>query len=472
MTIVLNITHGFQARMLLRSTIASELLRRNVRLVVLAPNAQEEYFRRECEDAGISLELTPRRSSRVENYLAGIRQYLLMNPALGETLNYKNEVFKRQSPVRWRIARSGNSVLGRLPSLRRAYMYLEKRCFPGDEFDSILQRYRPDLVITGTPGYDLSDAHLLRAAKRIKIRTATVMLSWDNLTSKGYMNSVPDDLLVWSDLMRDEAVEYHDFPRQNIIVCGAAQFDHYKGQRELLDRRRWCKDHGIPLDATLIMYGTINPAILPHEPDIVSAIVAAMRNGNFRCRPHLWIRIHPQAVRGVYSHNLEVYRRLAGDDVTIEEPPVQSDKLAWDLPESDKCHLASLLAASHVVATTSSTLVIDGACVGTPQVGVFFDGQRVSPEISVDRFRRYTHYAKLLRTGGVASVVSVDEFVSAVDAYAENPNLHADARRELVKQQLGTLDGAAGLRTATALIRLCSANAQQGLSSYRTAAPV
>ncbi|MFN5710278.1 MAG: hypothetical protein ACK48X_19655, partial [Planctomycetota bacterium] len=42
--IFLNITHGFQARMLLRSKITEELLARGASLVVCSLNAEESYF--------------------------------------------------------------------------------------------------------------------------------------------------------------------------------------------------------------------------------------------------------------------------------------------------------------------------------------------------------------------------------------------------------------------------------------------
>ena len=47
----------------------------------------------------------PSRMSRLESHMTNLRQYLLMNPALGATLNYKNEAFRRQSPKRYWLAR-------------------------------------------------------------------------------------------------------------------------------------------------------------------------------------------------------------------------------------------------------------------------------------------------------------------------------------------------------------------------------
>jgi hypothetical protein len=455
--ILLNITTGFQARMLLRSATAETLLASGASLIVLSSASGERYFRQEFEHPRIILEDLPSRFSRVEANLITLRQYLLMNPSLGRTLNYKNEAFRRQAPKRYWLARAGNSLLGRMPRLRRAYQAMERSVFRGREFDEVLLRHRPDLIVTGSPGYIAEDIHLLRAARRLGIPSATVMLSWDNLTSKGYMAQAPDHLLVWSDLMADEAVRYHDFPREPIHWCGAAQFDHYFGIRNRLDRAAWRRAHGVPADAGMIVYGTINPALVPHEIEILRQIVAAMRSGRFGFTPYLWIRLHPQVIRGQYARSLEPFRQLAGPDVTVEEPCVQSDKLAWDLPKEDAYHLAELLAAADVVVTPNSTLSIDAACAGTPIINLAFDGDApVPPELSVRRFIHYTHAATILETGGIALAESVDDFVRLAKRYVADPTLGAEGRDRMIRQQLGRLDGRAGERTADTLLRLAA----------------
>jgi hypothetical protein len=448
--------------MLLRSSTSETLLQSGAHLIIAKPDAAEEYFLREFEHPQVSVVEMPSRFSRVEGHLITLRQYLLMNPSLGGTLNFKNEVFRRQAPKRYYLARTGNLVLGHVAPLRRAYLAAEKKLFPGAEFDAMLREHRPDLVVTGTPGYTPADIHLLRAAKRLRIPTATVMLSWDNLTSKGYMGAVPDDLLVWSDLMAREAVKYHGFPADRIQWCGAAQFDHYHGWRERFDRLAWRRSHGIADDTPLIVYGTINPALLPHEVNILRSIVRAMRENRFRRRPYLWVRLHPQVVKGAFSQSLEPFRALTADDVHIEEPAVQSSALAWDLPKEDAEHLANLMVAADIVVTPNSTFSIDAACAGTPIINTFFDGDEpFHKELTAKRFMHYTHYAQILETGGIAKAMSIEDFVQMTDAYADNPALDAEGREAILRQQFNALDGQAGRRTAELLAELASRRQHQ-----------
>ncbi len=451
--ILLNITHGFQARMLLRTRITEELRAGGVELIVVAPNANEEYLRRELDQPGIELEMMPLRYPLLEKLAVDARAYLLMNPALGATLNYKRERYRRLHPWRYRITRAGNLLLGNLPPLRRAYQAAEAAVFAGREFDALLARTKPDLVVAGTPGVAAADAHLLRAAKRAKIRSATVMLSWDNLTSKGYMAAQPDVLLVWNQLMRREALDYHDFTGP-IIEVGAAQFDVYReiiGTPELAGFRA---AHGIASRAPLIVWGTINNEIYPNQLEVLQQFVARIEQDPRR--PHLWVRIHPQTVFGRFEHLEPAYRQLASERVTVEFPPVRSESLRWDLPKRDMVHLACLMTQADVVITPRSTLTIDAACAQTPVINLAIDREFA---VGFD----YTHYRNVVKHDGVWIVGSMAELQQAVDTYLREPGLHREGREAIVAEQQGRYFGSAGVRTAAVLARLAAGEPAAGL---------
>ena len=453
----MNITHGFQARMLLRSRIAAELLSAGAELVVCSVNADEPYFVEEFSQPQLQLVKMPTRTGHWEARLSNWRQYLLMNPRLGGTLNHKRETLKRDFPARYYATRSLNLFLGNITWLRRLYMFAEAKLFSAREFDAVLQECKPDLVVTGTPGFNKHDVHALRSAKRLKIPSATVMLSWDNLTSKGYMNGTPDHLLVWSSLMAQEAAEYHDFPREKIYQTGAAQFDVYLAAKQSLDIPSWRRENNVPVDAFMMMYGTINPGICGHELDILKSIIDQMRKQDLPRKPFLWIRLHPQVVNGSWRRSLAPFQSLEANDVHVEVPPVTESRLDWDLPKEDSLHLKNLIAASDLVITTSSTLSIDAACADTPIVNVFFDGREVESAYRVARFKKYTHYAKILETGGIFIADSIDQFAEAMQRYESDPSADRKGRQAIVEQQIGKLDGKAGVRTAKKLLELAGA---------------
>jgi hypothetical protein len=106
-------------------------------------------------------------------------------------------------------------------------------------------------------------------------------------------------------------------------------------------------------------------------------------------------------------------------------------------------------------------LSIDAACADTPVVNVFFDGREVDPAFTVARFKKYTHYAKILETGGIFIADTISQFADAMRRYANNPAADREGRQAIVEQQIGKLDGKAGVRTAKRLLELAQSGASR-----------
>ena len=117
---------------------------------------------------------------------------------------------------RWRAWRPALSVWRRgFPPPHVTTRFFTRRIH-ADLFD----RYRPGLVVTTSPGWFFPDAVVLREAAARGVTTATVVLSWDNPTSKGFRGAEPDQTIVWSDEMARQVAEHHDYPRERIVVAG------------------------------------------------------------------------------------------------------------------------------------------------------------------------------------------------------------------------------------------------------------
>src|SRR5262249_25430032 len=144
------------------------------------------------------------------------------------TNNLFNEQFLRSRRPHYVFLRTLNRLVGRWRPVRDWWMSFESAAVSGRELQSVLEADRPALLVTGTPGTEYMDALLLRCARRLGIPSLCVVLSWDNLTSKGYMAARPDRLVVWNERMRGEAIELHDYASEDVEVAGVAHFDIYQ----------------------------------------------------------------------------------------------------------------------------------------------------------------------------------------------------------------------------------------------------
>jgi hypothetical protein len=311
--------------------------------------------------------------------------------------------------------------------------------------------------VTGTPGSIPADAHLIRAAKRHHVRTACVVLSWDNLTSKGHMAARSDDLIVWNDTMRREAEELHDYDPRRVHVAGVSHFDIYAKPSRALTHDRFCALMGLDPARRIITLGTVTPWLFPYNADVAEILARAIADGRFVAPTQLLIRLHPQVVsRGTqHSENLERFEAIAAayPHVHLDLPGVRSESLMWDVSIDDMAHLADLLRYSDVTLNAGSTLTIDSAIVDTPIVNIGFDGYASPPEVeSVRRIYDFTHYANIVRTRGVRIAASAEQMIGLINAYLTDPTLDRAGRAAIVEQQCYRVDGHSGIRVGQLLL--------------------
>ena len=113
-------------------------------------------------------------------------------------------------------------LLARLPGRRVLTWVLERieEAVPSQlGVDEFITNRRPDLLLI-TPLIELGSPQLdyLRAARRHGIRSALCVWSWDHLSSKALIRVRPDAVLVWNEVQRGEAAQFHGIPAGEVHV--------------------------------------------------------------------------------------------------------------------------------------------------------------------------------------------------------------------------------------------------------------
>ena len=112
--------------------------------------------------------------------------------------------------MRWLVERSWFRTRPGHRLLRHALLAVE-RAIPIDRgcLDLVTTR-RPDVVLV-TPLVDIGSDQVdfVKAARRLGVRSALPVLSWDNLTNKGLIRVQPDKVFVWNEAQKREAVDLH-----------------------------------------------------------------------------------------------------------------------------------------------------------------------------------------------------------------------------------------------------------------------
>lgn len=310
----------------------------------------------------------------------------------------QNLELSRRRNAQWVIARGITAVVPRASAGRRVLRELYARYRPrrkavADAFD----RCEPALLLVASPGHYWLDHFALDEARRRGIPSACIVLSWDNLYSRGPLCRRPDLLLVWSEEMARQAVEVHQVPPERIGVVGALQFVFYDAPvtpaEEAVMRRRI----GLGPDEPYLAY-VCGARTSRYDVEDVVAMLEQLERGPY-AGLRVVVRPHPQGSR-------DTYRELVPRGVLIDHSPDLT--AAATAPESVDLpairHMASLLTAARFVVSSWGTTALLEACIfdtAAVQLRWMDAVPRANPvEVAKVRdFQRYIHMRAFDATG-------------------------------------------------------------------------
>jgi hypothetical protein len=492
--VLIGVHHGFSARYLLQTDILRELTASAERVVIVAGerSAFVDAFARPPE---VEVEVVPdatcaayQRASRLQPILRQLRFYvygsrvstgeLLFDLSRREALAEAAGRPMRRLKVRLRMLgyRLASGLLQSSRRLRLALLRFECRRYAPTFHDAVLERHRPDVVVVSSLGTMGSDHFLMRAAQRRGIRTLSVVLSWDNTTTRGYPGAFADRVAAWTETMRRELIELHDYRPEQIAVAGVAHFDPYHRPETALTREAFLTGLGADPAKRILFMATRAPNSYPWNPSIVKLLAEACRRGDLPgCQ--VVARVHPLYYRRdgrggmTYADGLDEFDRVAAEhpeELVLNKPVFGPGDLDYAMPESEMALLSRLLRFCDVIVTVFSTINIEGAIFDKPLVNVCFE--KLPARYQVEWRTRYdivadsklAHNARIVASGGVRLAATPEEMVAEVQRYLSDPGRDAEGRRRIVEQEAGPNRGQAGRAIAAEILAFAGAGQSCG----------
>lgn len=450
-TVVLSIPHGGAAGNVLRTGLLARLLdaERQCRVVIVSPLTKDETFVREFAHPRVHFEDLPaHRPAGLEGRLMALVQASYLDSGVTESVRIRRQEAIAKGTIRWiRAKRLLASAFA--PSIvdPRSRYRLVDRLVAHPQADALFDRYTPAMLVTSSPGLIFAEVPLLRTAVRRSVRSMAVDPSWDNFTNKLLPARRVDRLIVWNDLMKEQAIAYHGYHADEIRVAGTPQWDLYFRPGPVTPRETFFRRIGADPSRKLVTLTTTPQELYPHHAHVMRVLVKAMQSGAWRHDAQILVRLHPRDDAAAYAPFQDI------PHVFIDKPfrPTvkAGDGLAVDFTSEGQQHLADTMRYSDVVINVASTLAIEAAIFDTPVVNIAFDGETPAIwERSAKRYYRFTHYVNITRQGAVRVAEEPRALVEAVGAYLDDPSLDRDGRRRVVLEQCQFLDGRAGERVA------------------------
>ena len=296
-------------------------------------------------------------------------------------------------------------ALARLPwrgFLMKVLALLEEAVPRQKGVDDFIAEHKPDVILI-TPLVELGSPQIdyLRAARRLGVRTALCVWSWDHLSSKALIRELPDAVLVWNDIQKNEAAQFHGIAGDRVFVTGAQCFDRWFDRAPSRSRAEFCRRAGLPDDRPFLLY--VCSALFrgsPSEAVFVQQWVNAIRgSSDARLRGmNILVRPHPQ--------RLDEWKNV---------PPLQGASWWGSNPIDDESradYFDSMYHSAAVIGLNTSALV-EAAIVDRPVFTILAPEFRENQEGTF-----HFHYLMTVGDGCLTAARTLDEHAAQLAAMA------------------------------------------------------
>ncbi|OHA32400.1 MAG: hypothetical protein A2928_00125 [Candidatus Taylorbacteria bacterium RIFCSPLOWO2_01_FULL_45_15b] len=332
--------------------------------------------------------------------------------------------------------------------LRRFLRFLDFHLVKNQESDNILKIYRPDIVVL-THLFDDTEISILRSAKkRSNVKTIGFVNSWDKLTARSSIRILPDKILVYNEITKQEAMLHADISEKNIDIIGIPQYDQYFSE-QFQTREDFCKQLGLNVSKEIILFAPIGMTYSDFDLEMIDMLHAVIDEKKLIPNAQLLVRFQPNDFFD--ERKLEKRPWLLYDRPGLRYGSVRGGD--WDMTFRDLEHLKNTLHHTSLLISYASSLAVDAAILNKPVININFELQKSGKfSKSPTLYYRTEHYNKALSSGGIRLVGTIEELISSSLQYLKNPLLHSSERAHLVKEQCHFTDGSSGKRMANSIL--------------------
>ena len=329
---------------------------------------------------------------------------------LNQYLNFKTRLFRSLRDY-WNIAR----LL--LFNYKKTLFRKEKTLLASDTNFNVVVDFvdslNIDAVFTVTPFHHQED-FLLRAASSLGKQMITSILSFDNITKRGWIPVKYDLFMVWNRFNKQELHRIYPYSKQKQVdITGPAQFDFYFNDNYLFSKNDWKRVVGIPenFPGKIILYAGGPLSLFPQEPLLLKDIDNAIVEGFIAENTIVLFRCHP-------VDQIERWKKVIGTSKNIFFDISWTGKEQLGLTnvtDVDIRKLCSTLFYTDVHINLCSTMTVDGSAYKKPQIGpAYISGNKRSSKLLAEMYNQ-EHFLPIMRTKSLRLAKSKSEMVSLIN---------------------------------------------------------
>ena len=386
------------------------------------------------------LKKTPRTKSEIA--LGLLRNYVFADTSKphSETLKIKISELDNSHPFLSIIRKSIGKIFAKSTIVKSLLAWFDSKLFSNSDYNELFSNYSPDFIFVTYP-FSFYTYPILRHAHKFQIPTLGYVPSWDNLTSKWEVPVKLNKLLVWNDIMKQEALNFLGYSDDCVSITGVPQFDIHSDSSIITNRGEFLQSLQGDKSKKILLYATGTSQLSDSEPFIVKMIYDMIQNNQFDYPCQLLLRVHPR-------RSLSDFKDLFDKpNVLIQTPGKQSKDFkdsgyVWKSDLGDYSILSNTLFHADVMINVASTITIESCLFDTPVVNIGFDANLdLDFNRSVKRHFQYSHYIDIVESKGVKIANSEKELNEFINRYLNDSTLDSAGRNQIVDNQCSFRDG-------------------------------
>ncbi len=290
------------------------------------------------------------------------------------------------------------------------------------QFCSYVEKYKPVLSVTPTPGFTIYDAQAIILAKQLKIPTACINFSWDNLHNGGAHFRRVDYMIVWTQIIKDMAVASYGYDDDTVFVSGVVRFDKYfKKQLNEPTREEFLKEKELDPKEKVILLTTVTAGNYPEENILLDGLLKAREANRFEGYPNIFVRLHPKEELEKFEKFMHGQYRNFRIETAGKERAVRL-AVNVEMEEEDLLNVKYTLMYSDVVINYRSTMSLEAMIFDKPVINIYYPEQ-------YRQGYEHRHYEPILHMHAIALAGSFDQMVQQINNYLKHPLQDHDGRK-------------------------------------------
>ncbi|MFD0835503.1 hypothetical protein ACFQ0I_07015 [Mariniflexile aquimaris] len=280
-------------------------------------------------------------------------------------------------------------------------------------------------------------APLVYAAQQQKLKTAAFIFSWDNLASKGRMASNFDYYLVWSDLMRQDLLQFYTSIDVNQIkVVGTPQFVPYTMQDYKSSKEEFLSEFKLESNLKTICFSCGDSSTSKNDELYIETIANAIQQKSIE-PVNFIVRTSPAEDPIRFKLLVEKYPFIKWNFPKWKQVRANHQE-SWSqrIPTlEDVKQLRALLEYSDLNINMLSTMSLDFMLFDKPVINPIF-GNGLNGLYDDQRFLGYAHIQHLVNSKSSKVVKNKEELINAISVYLMSDD-DSGNRKNFIKQQVG-----------------------------------